>query len=550
MKRIVLALALLAASVGSAAAQCNGVFPNNTVCGNITGSGNLPRPTNPSAFLGAAGGSDGQIQYNNAGALGGFTMSGDATTNTGTGALTLATVNANVGSFGSTSQCTTFTVNAKGLITAASAGACALAATQITYTAPWTNAAAYTQHAVNNNVVRMTDFMGTTTCDGVEFIAGTGGVSTTTLTVASVQVGTLAAGMTIATSTGPVQRTILSQLTGTPGGAGTYQMSSAATVAAGQPWLGGTDQGTNITRFLAAVSAQGAAGATASGIFAPGRCFTTTSPTITLNSSYDTVNYHLSGYGTIIFPDPSAFLTGFVVARGTFLTHGDESRTITVEGLSVNARNNSLIQWGFNAQDTRVYFVRVNCFAGDDGTVNAQVNFACYYWQQRDSTDPNTGAFYGKLFQSTCKGNGVGASAVPICVRADGSGGNALVIAENAFAQGGYGIRLLNPCATVNANCAYHPNNVVVRDNNIELFSQCLEFRTSVPALSTLVGGVVEGNTFELCSVSDIDISTFTQQSNANQALALGPNTGIGTVAAISNTNSIQVILPNAKQWP
>jgi len=51
-------------------------------------------------------------------------MSGDATA-TGGGALTLATVNANVGSFGSATNCVTLTVNAKGLITAASQAACA-----------------------------------------------------------------------------------------------------------------------------------------------------------------------------------------------------------------------------------------------------------------------------------------------------------------------------------------------------------------------------------------------------------------------------------------
>lgn len=65
------------------------------------------------------GGSSGQIQYNNSGALGGFTASGDLTVNTATGAVTLATVNANVGTFGDATHCANFTVNAKGLITAA-----------------------------------------------------------------------------------------------------------------------------------------------------------------------------------------------------------------------------------------------------------------------------------------------------------------------------------------------------------------------------------------------------------------------------------------------
>lgn len=104
---------------------------------------------------GSPGGSSGQIQYNNSGAFGGFTASGDATVNTSTGVVTvaqaakwttartlaitgdlaytspsldgsgnvtaagtLATVNSNVGSFTNAN----ITVNAKGLITAASTG--------------------------------------------------------------------------------------------------------------------------------------------------------------------------------------------------------------------------------------------------------------------------------------------------------------------------------------------------------------------------------------------------------------------------------------------
>lgn len=51
------------------------------------------------------------------------TPSGDLTMSNG-GAFTLATVNSNVGSFGSASQCATIAVNAKGLITAISATAC------------------------------------------------------------------------------------------------------------------------------------------------------------------------------------------------------------------------------------------------------------------------------------------------------------------------------------------------------------------------------------------------------------------------------------------
>lgn len=78
------------------------------------------------------GGSSGQIQYNNAGVLGGFTTSGDATINTASGVLTLATVNANVGTFGSATSCITTTANAKGLITAISAATCTPAIASIT----------------------------------------------------------------------------------------------------------------------------------------------------------------------------------------------------------------------------------------------------------------------------------------------------------------------------------------------------------------------------------------------------------------------------------
>ena len=67
---------------------------------------------------GSPGGSNGQIQYNESSSFGGFTMSGDATIVTSTGVLTLATVNSNTGTFGSSTAIPSVTVNAKGLITA------------------------------------------------------------------------------------------------------------------------------------------------------------------------------------------------------------------------------------------------------------------------------------------------------------------------------------------------------------------------------------------------------------------------------------------------
>lgn len=64
-------------------------------------------------------------------------LTGDATASgPGSAALTLATVNGNVGSFGTATQVSTFTVNAKGLITAASNTAIAIPFSQVSGTVP------------------------------------------------------------------------------------------------------------------------------------------------------------------------------------------------------------------------------------------------------------------------------------------------------------------------------------------------------------------------------------------------------------------------------
>ena len=78
MKKLLLTLALVL-TPSLAHAQCNGVVPNGTICGNVTGSTNTMRPTSTSVITGIPGGSNGQIQYNNAGAFGGFTAGGDLT---------------------------------------------------------------------------------------------------------------------------------------------------------------------------------------------------------------------------------------------------------------------------------------------------------------------------------------------------------------------------------------------------------------------------------------------------------------------------------------
>lgn len=113
MKRF-LALLIAFCSVTAAHAQNAG-----TVALGAYAIGRGPGVTGYTSLLCSAG----QLAVGQAGAPICRTISGDWTLNAA-GVSTLTTVNSNVGSFGSASNCATFTVNAKGLITAASQTAC------------------------------------------------------------------------------------------------------------------------------------------------------------------------------------------------------------------------------------------------------------------------------------------------------------------------------------------------------------------------------------------------------------------------------------------
>jgi len=73
----------------------------------------------------------GGIEFTGTGGIQTSAFTGDATKTAGGTALTLATVNSNVGSFGSATQVATFTVNGKGLITAASNTTISIPSTQV-----------------------------------------------------------------------------------------------------------------------------------------------------------------------------------------------------------------------------------------------------------------------------------------------------------------------------------------------------------------------------------------------------------------------------------
>lgn len=118
-------------------------------------------------------------------------LTGDATAiGPGSVALTLATVNANVGTFGSASAIPSFTVNAKGLITAASSSALSVNLTsQVTGILPPANGGTGVNNSFNLTIAGTSSISGTNTGDQTITLTGdvTGsGTSTFATTLATV----------------------------------------------------------------------------------------------------------------------------------------------------------------------------------------------------------------------------------------------------------------------------------------------------------------------------------------------------------------------------
>jgi hypothetical protein len=108
-------------------------------------------------------------------------LTGDVTSVAGALATTLATVNSNVGTFGSATQCVTVTTNGKGLITAANAATCTPAFSSITGTI----AASQLPAGVSANVLntQTANYSIATTDCGKTVQLGTGSTGQFTLTI-------------------------------------------------------------------------------------------------------------------------------------------------------------------------------------------------------------------------------------------------------------------------------------------------------------------------------------------------------------------------------
>lgn len=139
---------------------------------------------------------DGATWVSMTGGSGGITeLTGDATAGPGSGsqALTLATVNANVGSFGSSTSIPTLTVNAKGLVTAASGNAVVAPAGTLSGTT--LNATVVSSSLTSVGTVA------TGVWNGTAVDEAHGGTGETTYTNGQILIGNAANGLTKATIT-------------------------------------------------------------------------------------------------------------------------------------------------------------------------------------------------------------------------------------------------------------------------------------------------------------------------------------------------------------
>ena len=296
-----------------------------------------------------------------AGRLPAFT--GDATSSAGTAALTLATVNTNVGSFGSSTAMPTFTVNGKGLITAAGTAAVVAPAGTLTGTtlaanvvnssltsaaggafgtAAYTAASAY--QPVNTNLTSLSGLTyaslsfvkmsaaGTFSLDTNTYLTSSTGVAsiagTANQVIASASTGavTLSLPQSINTTSSPTfaALTLTAALTGANGGTGSQFFAVAGPATSLKTFTFPNASANVLTDNAAVTGAQGGTGVSNSG------------KTITIGGNFSTVG----AFTTAITVGANTTVT--LPATGTLVGSADTG-TVTNTMLAGSIANAKLV---------------------------------------------------------------------------------------------------------------------------------------------------------------------------------------------------------------
>lgn len=296
---------------------------------------------------------------------------------------------------------------------------------------------------------------------------------------------------------------------------------------------GVTDVYTELQAFLDALSANGVSGASTVGIFPPGVCYlnSASSLTFTVNSSNNTVNYVLSGFGTTLKTDISRTVYGLAIRRGTFTTYEDERTNIIVEGLVIDHHNNANAVAGFDIDRNRVKLRQVTVNAGDDNGVANRGNYIGAYFHNpvAHNTDASYGTINSEVSWSTFKGR---ATRMPIGITLNGTA-NASDIHDNELLGVSSGIQTEPMCAANNANCASIANGVTITNNKCEDFLYCIRFfNGSSVTFSQAVGWQIYSNRAEASTpVTGIFLNLGGLGQQTDSPMVLGPNMLQSTVA-------------------
>lgn len=247
-------------------------------------------------------------------------LTGDITTSAGAVATTLATVNGNVGAFGSATQVPQLTVNAKGLVTAAANVSIAITGAAVSNTPAGNIAAITVQAAINELDTEKQPLDGTLTAlAGASWSSGTQLLSLTAADTITLKTMGAAAGNILDKAAGdtlyqPIDSdlTAIAALTTTAYGRGLLALADAAALQT----AAGTVIGTNVQAFDADLSAL--AGVTSAADKVP---YFTGAGTASLTS--------LTSYGRSLIGGVDAAAVRLTLGLGTMATQDANAVAIT-----------------------------------------------------------------------------------------------------------------------------------------------------------------------------------------------------------------------------